>query len=90
MPLPSPDTTPPVTKMYFIDFLPPLSKKNETAAIKQNSTSKRTLEGASFLTYTEKSNSQNVGYGQYFDAVSTSSLSTVLRTSFVRFSTSSW
>jgi len=30
MPLPSPDTTPPVTKMYFINFLPPQSKKNET------------------------------------------------------------
>ena len=56
----------------------------------RNPHSKRTLSRASFLTYTEKSSSQNVGYGQYLDAVSTSSLSTVLRTSFVRFSTSSW
>ena len=44
----------PVTKMYFINFLPPLSKKNETAAIKQNSTSKRTLSRASFLTFTRR------------------------------------
>ena len=40
--------------------------------------------------YTEKSSSQNVGYGQYFDAVSTSSLSMILRTATVRSSTLSW
>ena len=51
---------------------------------------KDALSSVLFDFYTEKSSSQNVGYGQYFDAVSTSSLSMVLRTSIVRFSTSSW
>ena len=56
----------------------------------RSSLKKDALSSVLFDFYTEKSSSQNVGYGQYLDAVSTSSLSTVLRTSFVRFSTSSW
>ena len=50
----------------------------------------RSIKSVLFETYTEKSSSQNVGYGQYLEAVSTSSLSMILRTSSMRFSTSSW
>ncbi len=51
---------------------------------------KDALSSVLFDFYTEKSSSQKVGYGQYLDAVSTSSLSMVLRTATVRSSTSSW
>ena len=56
----------------------------------RSSLKKDALSSVLFDFSTEKSSSQNVGYGQYFDAVSTSSLSMILRTATVRSSTLSW